>query len=191
MQNQSLHSAYSSRQIWLLTALRMGIGWHFLYEGVVKLWNPGWSAGGYLMDSSGPLAGLFHQMASNPQILSVVDVLNTWGLTLVGLGLMLGGFTRLAAIGGIILLAFYYLAHPPLFGAQYAAPTEGSYLLVNKNLIELLAIAVLYYFPTAHIIGLDRLLRHWPGTSWARKMMDDQYQASQGPVGPPNAVKAI
>jgi thiosulfate dehydrogenase (quinone) large subunit len=178
MEKPSQDSPYSARQLWLLTALRMAIGWHFLYEGVVKLWNPGWSAGGYLMDSSGPLAGLFQSMASTPQILSVVDVLNAWGLTLVGLGLLMGGFTRLAAIGGIILLAFYYLAHPPLFGAHYASPTEGSYLLVNKNLIELLAIAVLCYFPTGHLLGLDRLLRQWPVTSWARKMMDDEHDAS-------------
>ena len=35
---------------------------------------------------------------------------------------------------------------------------EGSYLLVNKNLIELAALAVLWLFPTGKIIGLDRLI---------------------------------
>jgi thiosulfate dehydrogenase [quinone] large subunit len=172
MEDPTHETPYSRRQLWLLTALRMAIGWHFLYEGVVKLWSPSWSAGGYLMDARGPLAGLFHSMATNPPVLAAVDFLNAWGLALVGLGLMLGGFTRLAATGGILLLAFYYLAQPPLFGTHYAAPTEGNYLLVNKNLIELLAIAVLYYFPTGHQLGLDRLLRQWPATRWARAMMD-------------------
>jgi thiosulfate dehydrogenase (quinone) large subunit len=172
MEDPTREAPYSRPQLWLLTALRMAIGWHFLYEGVVKLWSPNWSAGGYLMGASGPLAGLFQAMASSPQALSAVDLLNAWGLTLVGLGFMLGSFTRLAAIGGMILLAFYYLAQPPLFGASYGTPTEGSYLLVNKNLIELLAIAVLYHFPTGHRLGLDRLLRQSPATRWARAMMD-------------------
>lgn len=149
---------YTPRRLRWLAALRMAIGWHFLYEGVVKLWNPGWSAGSYLIDSQGPFAWLFRLMAGNGAVLNVVDFLNVWGLVLVGLGLMLGAFTRLAALGGIILLAFYYLSHPALIGVNYAMPTEGSYLLVNKNLIELLAIAVLYAFPSGHILGLDRLL---------------------------------
>ena len=156
-----LESPYTPQLTWLLAALRIAIGWHFLYEGVVKLWNPGWSAGSYLMDSQGPLAWLFQLMTKNAAVLSIVDFLNIWALLLVGLGLMLGAFTRLAAIGGIFLLAFYYLSHPALIGVQYAMPTEGSYLLVNKNLIELLAIAVLYAFPTGHLLGVDRLLyRH-------------------------------
>ena len=158
MASSTLESPYTPRQTWLLVALRMAIGWHFLYEGVVKLWNPGWSAGSYLIDSQGPLAWLFQLMAKNASVLGVVDFLNVWGLVLVGLGLMLGAFTRVAAIGGIALLAFYYLSHPPLIGVKYAMPAEGSYLLVNKNLIELLAIAVLYAFPTGHLLGLDRLL---------------------------------
>ncbi len=165
-------SPYTPRQTWLLAALRMAIGWHFLYEGVVKLWNPGWSAGSYLVDSQGPFAWLFQLMAKSPYVLNVVDFLNVWGLVLVGLGLMMGAFTRLAAIGGIVLLAFYYLSHPALIGVQYGMPTEGSYLLVNKNLIELLAIAVLYVFPSGHLLGLDRMLVKQAGMKRLASWMD-------------------
>lgn len=149
---------YSSGQLVSLVILRMLIGWHFLYEGVVKLWNPGWSARGYLLDSEGPAAGLFYAMANNPAVMNIVDILNVWGLILIGLGLLLGALSRWAAIGGIVLLAFYYLSHPPLIGVEYGLPSEGSYLLVNKNLIELFALAVLVAFPTSKIIGLDRLI---------------------------------
>jgi thiosulfate dehydrogenase [quinone] large subunit len=131
------------------------IGWHFLYEGVVKLWSQNWSAGGYLADSAGPFKGLFYWMAGNADVLKVVDFLNVWGLVLIGLGLILGLFTRWAIIGGIVLLAFYYLSHPALINVKYALPSEGSYLLVNKNLIELFALAVLLVFPTGHLVGLD------------------------------------
>jgi len=148
---------YSNGQLSVLVILRMLIGWHFLYEGLVKLWNPGWSASGYLMDSKGFMAEVFYSMAGNPSLMEVVDFFNVWGLILIGLGLMLGAFSRWAAIAGIVLLSFYYLSHPALIGVQYAMPTEGSYLLVNKNLIEIFALAVLLAFPTSRIVGLDRL----------------------------------
>ena len=150
---------YSKTQRNLLVALRMLIGWHFLYEGIVKLWSPNWSAGGYLADSAGLFKNLFYWMAGNSSILGIVDFLNVWGLILIGLALILGVFTRWALIGGIILLAFYYLSHPALVNAKYALPSEGSYLFVNKNLIELVALAVLLVFPTSHIVGIDRFIK--------------------------------
>lgn len=147
---------YTTTQRNLLIILRMLIGWHFLYEGIVKLWNPNWSAGGYLSDSAGWFKNLFYWMAGNSTVLEIVDFLNVWGLVLIGLSLMTGLLTRWAIIGGIVLLAFYYFSHPPLIDVQYALPSEGSYLFVNKNLIELAALAVLFVFPTSHIVGLDR-----------------------------------
>ncbi|MCH7657734.1 MAG: DoxX family membrane protein [Bacteroidetes bacterium] len=148
---------YSKSQLYLLVALRVVIGWHFLYEGIVKLANPNWSSVGFLLDSQGIFSGFFHSLASNPDVLSVVDTLNIAALTLIGLGLILGSFTRLATIGGIVLLAFYYLSHPPFVGLKYAMPMEGNYLVVSKNLIELMALCVLLVFPTGTILGLDRM----------------------------------
>ena len=153
--NNSLN--YSKSQLYLLTVLRVAIGWHFLYEGLVKLANPDWSSIGFLLDSKGVFSGLFYSLASNPDVLKVVDTLNMAGLTLIGLGLILGSFTRLATIGGIVLLAFYYLSHPPFIGLTYVLPMEGSYLVVSKNLIELVALCVLLVFPTGHLLGFDRL----------------------------------
>ena len=142
----------------MLVVLRVLIGWHFLYEGFVKLLNPNWSSVGYLLDSEGFLSGFFETIASNPSSLAVADFLNMWGLIAIGLGLMLGCLTRVAIISGITLLAFYYLSHPPFIGLKYAMPTEGSYLIVNKILIELFALVVLYLFPSSRQIGLDKFL---------------------------------
>jgi len=157
MSDSKIHS-YSSGQLTALSVLRIVIGWHFMYEGVIKLLNPNWSSVGYLMDSKGILSGLFHAMAANPDILRVVDFLNVWGLSLIGLGLILGLFTNLSLIGGMVMLAFYYLSHPPLIGVVYAMPSEGSYLFVNKNLIEMVALGVILLFPTGWYIGLDRYI---------------------------------
>ncbi len=145
-------------QLWALTVLRIAIGWHFLYEGVSKLLNPGWSSIGYLLDANGFLSGLFHSMARNASVLSAVDFLNEWGLTLIGLGLILGCFTRLASYSGLLLLAMYYLSHPPFIGLNYALPSEGNYLIVDKVFIEFFALSVVALFPTGKFIGLDRLI---------------------------------
>lgn len=149
---------YSKPQLWMLVILRVFIGWHLLYEGVIKLLNPNWSSVGYLMDSKGWFAGLFHSLAGNPDVLQIVDFLNVWGLILVGLGLILGLFNKLASYGGIALLALYYLSHPAMINAVYAIPSEGSYMFINKNLIEMVAIIVLVLFPTSKIIGIDRFI---------------------------------
>ncbi len=152
------NTTYSKWQLWALVVLRLAIGWHFLYEGVVKVLNPNWSSLGYLMDSKGLFEGFFHNIAANPGLLSVMDFMNQWGLVLIGAGLIVGLFTRLAAYAGMLLLAFYYLSHPAIIGADFAMPTEGSYLWINKNLIELLTLWVLTLFPTWKEIGLDRFL---------------------------------
>jgi thiosulfate dehydrogenase [quinone] large subunit len=149
---------FSKWQLWSLVILRVVIGWHFLYEGIVKLLNPNWSSLGYLMDSKGLFAGVFHSIAGNPALLNVMDFMNMWGLILIGAGLIVGLFSRIASIGGIVLLAFYYLSHPAIIGVSFAMPTEGSYLWVNKNLIELLTLWVILLFPTSKLIGMDRFL---------------------------------
>ena len=120
--------------------------------------NPGWSSDGYLLDSQGWFSGIFHWLASNESLLKFSDTLNEWGLLIIGLCLIVGLFEKIAAIGGIILIGLYYLSHPPFIGLTFAAPGEGSYLIINKNVIEMAALAVLFYFPSSRIIGVDRLI---------------------------------
>jgi thiosulfate dehydrogenase [quinone] large subunit len=148
----------TNAQLSILVLLRVVIGWHFLYEGITKLTNPDWSSVGYLLDSKGFLSGFYEAMAGNPDILAVVDFFNIWGLIGIGIGLILGVLTNVAICGGITLLGMYYLSHPPFVGLKYALPTEGSYLVIDKVLIEFLAMWVLLLFPTNKIIGIDRLI---------------------------------
>jgi thiosulfate dehydrogenase (quinone) large subunit len=142
-----------------IVLLRVAIGWHFLYEGVAKLQKPGWSAAGYLQQSRGVLADLFKWMAGNPNVLDVVNPLNMWGLTLIGLGLVLGCFTRLSAAAGMLIVLLFYFANPPFVGYFYSIPTEGNYLIVNKNLVEIAALAVVFFTGSGRVAGLDRIIR--------------------------------
>lgn len=154
----------SKTQQTMLVVLRTLIGWHFLYEGYTKLlapaWGqngvpiPPWSSAGYLKAATGPLAPFFHWMG-NASWIGSVDLVVAVALTAVGVSLMLGLFTQLGCAGALALLATFYLAAVPTGTLDVRA--EGTYLLVNKNLIEACAVAVLFAFRTGSIAGLDRL----------------------------------
>tara|TARA_B100000686_G_scaffold299681_1_gene333659 strand:+ start:219 stop:680 length:462 start_codon:yes stop_codon:yes gene_type:complete len=148
----------NNAQLYGLVILRVLIGWHILYEGVSKLISPYWSSAAYLLDSKWIFSGLAETIVSNPTLLTISDYVNMWGLTLVGLCLLLGIFSKQAAVGGMLFISLYYLFAPPFLGLEYSRPGEGSYIIVNKNLIEVLALFVLYHFPTSHLVGLDRFI---------------------------------
>jgi len=146
---------YTTSQLFVLVILRLFIGWHLLYEGISKLTNTGWTSAGFLQESKWILSGFSQWIISNSSVLQVVDFLNTWGLIAIGAGLILGLFTRLAAISGTLLLLVYYMMNPPLIGLEYSVPFEGNYLIVSKTLIEAVALFALVLFPTSPVIGLD------------------------------------
>jgi thiosulfate dehydrogenase [quinone] large subunit len=147
-----------------LVILRTLIGWHFLYEGYTKLLSPAWGQNGaplppwssapYLKAAAGPLAPLFHAIGNAPWIGSF-DVFIAAALTVVGLSLMLGLFTQTGCGGAIALLAMFYLSSIPT--GTLEARAEGTYLIVNKNLIELCAVTVILTFRSGPMAGLDRL----------------------------------
>ena len=143
-------------QIIALTALRILIGWHLLYEGLIKVIDPTWSAASYLNAAKGPFAAFFKSMASNSGILEIINLLNQWGLVIIGLSLMIGLLSRWACIGGILLLFLYYISNPPFIGLVNEM-YEGDYIIVSKNLIEMSALLVLYFSQTERIYGIERL----------------------------------
>lgn len=153
-----------------LIIVRTVIGWHFLYEGLYKLLLPGWSrdgarlaewtAKGYLKISTGPFAPMLHRLADSG-LAPWIDILVPVGLLLVGLSLILGLFTQLGCWGAIGLLIMFYISMPPTTGLQVPG-AEGAYLLVNKNLVELVTVIALLSFRTGRIAGLDRVVRLRP-----------------------------
>lgn len=142
-----------------LVTLRLLVGWHLCYEGLAKLLDPYWTSAGYLGAAQWWFKDWFIQLAANPAAVTVIDAVNAWGLTIVGLLLMLGLLNRAAAIAGMVLLLLYFIAAPPLVGLRYPMPAEGSYVVVNKVLVELVALWVLSAFPVSRVFGLDALLQ--------------------------------
>ena len=89
--------------------------------------------------------------------LQIADTLTILGLTTLGLMLMMGLFSRFAAVAAACMLFGFYLAMPPLPGVPPAPGPEHS-LFVNKNLIEVFALLVLAATPSGRWFGLDSLL---------------------------------
>lgn len=167
-----------------LVLLRTLIGWHFLYEGYFKLMLPAWSrdgqllapwsAGGYLKGATGPLGGIFHAMAS-PAAIAWIDRLVPLALIAVGLSLMLGFLTQIGSWGAALLLTMFYLAAMPTAGVPQTG-AEGTYLFVNKNLVELSAVFVVLAFRTGEIAGVDLLMR---GRASARRAVSFEEAGGQ------------
>lgn len=176
-QNNIGYQKISIIQSAILLILRLVVGWHLLYEGVAKLLMPGWTSAQYLRYSRWILADFFQGIASNPEILKVVDLLNVWGLILIGLGLMLGCLTRLAAVAGILLLSLYYVAYPPFAGLDIGAASEGHYLIINKNLIEIIVLALIAVHPARKLFSIGPVLGHILGGMKSRTTSGEGEQA--------------
>ncbi|MDP2338343.1 MAG: DoxX family protein [Bacteroidota bacterium] len=128
-----------------MTILRVAIGWHFLYEGLSKILQGNWTASGFLLNTSGFLSGFYHALASSPGILKVTDLLNMYGLLLIGLALFIGLFSRFAALAGALLMTLYYFAYPP-FGNPLMNASEGHLFIVDRLFIEASALVFLFFY---------------------------------------------
>jgi len=129
----------------LLTALRMAIGWHFMFEGMSKVFIDNWSAYSYLANTTGTFSGFYQWIASSDTILKIVDLLNIYGLLLIGAALFTGFFLRLAAFAGALLLTLYYFAYPP-FGDSLLILGEGHLFIVDRNFIEGIALLFILFY---------------------------------------------
>lgn len=95
---------------------------------------------------------------------SWVDFLNfgvTWALTAIGLCLMIGLCSRLAALGGAAFLCAVLLTQPP-WPSIYPPfhPEVGHSMIVDKNFVEMIACLVIAALPTGRWAGLDFYLWH-------------------------------
>jgi uncharacterized membrane protein YphA (DoxX/SURF4 family) len=101
--------------------------------------------------------------------LDVADASVKYGLIAIGACLILGLFTPLAALGGAAMLLMFYLAMPALPYLPESPKSEGHYLFVNKNIIEMIALLAIASLNTGRWAGLDGLLQFLNPFNWRRK----------------------
>jgi len=113
----------------------------------------------------------------NPLKWSRIEQINfavTYGLTAIGLCLLLGLFTRPAALGGAAFMLFVILSQPnwPTIYPP-AGPEGGHALLIEKSFIEMVALVLLATTAAGRWGGLDAWLSRWlPFPLGARKNKD-------------------
>jgi len=131
-----------------LFLLRVSLGWMFLYSGINALTTPGWSAAGYLKGAK-TFAG-FYQWLLQPNILPVINFVNEWALTLLGISLILGIFIRFSAPLGAVLMLLYYF---PILAFPY--PNAHAFI-VDEHIIYALALLVLASLRAGDVWGLGK-----------------------------------
>ncbi|MDZ7726304.1 MAG: DoxX family protein [Candidatus Campbellbacteria bacterium] len=138
-------------QKWALTSLRVGLGWLFFYAGITKIFDPTWSAGVFLSNAS--TFPEMYEFFAHPDVLPIVNLLNEWGLTLLGVSLITGVLVRVSAPLGVLLMLLYYLA-----SLDFPMVGEHSYI-VNDHIIKVLALLTLVAFNAGRYKSLGTVIR--------------------------------
>lgn len=136
-----------------LFLLRVSVGWMFFYAGITKVLNPEWSAAGYLAGAK-TFSG-FYQWLITPGMLPITNFVNEWGLTMLGVSLILGIGVRLSSVLGALLMLLYYF---PMLDFPY--PNAHSYI-VDEHIIY---IFVLLFFAAV------RAGRAWGLENWCANL---------------------
>src|SRR3990167_9512016 len=151
----------TSPQKFFLFMLRVIVFFMFFYAGITKDLNQQGSAEGYLKGAKA--FTWFFQILLDPSILPIINFMNKWGLTLLGLSLILGLFVRFSSLVGVLLMALYYIA----LGFPY--PNPHSYI-VDEHIIYISVVLFFAAIKAGRVFGLDGKrvhhhsgLRRWLG----------------------------
>jgi uncharacterized membrane protein YphA (DoxX/SURF4 family) len=99
-----------------------------------------------------------------------MDLAVMYGLSAIGLCMILGICNRLACLGGAVFLVNVILTTYPVPGVYPPLPTAvGNFMFVSKDGIELLAMLFLASIPAGRWAGLDYFLWHYGGKQIAKK----------------------
>ena len=127
--------------------LRLALGWLFFYAGITKVLNPDWTSAGYL-EAAKTFSG-FYQWLASPDIIPFIDFINEWGLTLLGVSLILGLWMRWSIPLGALLMLLYYL---PILDFPYPNPHS---FIVDEHIIYALALLALWTLRETRVWSLD------------------------------------
>jgi len=133
-----------------LTVLRVVTGWLMFYAGITKVLDPAWSAAGYLK-SAKTFSGFYGSLADG-SLLPVINFVNEWGLTLLGISLILGILVRWSSVLGAALMLLYY------FPAVNFPFVEHGFL-VEEHIIYAAALILIGTLDAGRYYGLEQWFR--------------------------------
>lgn len=130
------------------------MGWVMFYAGIAKIMDPEWTAAGFLKHAT-TFTG-FYNALTDASILPLVDFANEWGLSLLGVSLILGVGVRLSAFLGAILMMLYYF--PTL---DFPMAGEHSYI-IDDHVVYAVALLFLSAVRAGRYYGLESRMANWP-----------------------------
>ena len=98
-----------------------------------------------------------------------IDGCTAWGLAIIGGCLLAGLLTRTNCVLAAVFLLMTYFVSPPWPWLPTPPNTEGNYLFINKNVIEMFALLALATTASGRWFGLDALIRWTFGALFGRK----------------------
>lgn len=147
---------------WLLFT-RLIVGYWFLHAGLTKLMF-GFDASGYLKYASvGAITEPILQPFASGLGLAIVNVMIPWGEFLIGLGLVLGAFVRLASFFGAMLMFFFYFTNH-----------GWAHGMVSSELLGMLFFVTIAVFGAGRIWGVDEYIEQLDRVAtsrWARYLL--------------------
>ncbi|QLG26806.1 DoxX family protein [Halorarum halophilum] len=143
-----------SLSAWFVLALRLMMGYAFLYSGWTKIAGGSFGAQWYLLNSpaanGSPLVGLFTWMGQTAWFVEFANVAVPWGELLIGLGLLVGAFTRLAAFFGALMMLLFYFGN-----------WDVAHGVINGDFAYMLVFLAVAAFGAGRILGLDAYIENY------------------------------
>lgn len=135
----------------IIFLLRIALGLNFFYLGFSALFNP--SLGTEIRARS--FGNLYAWLSAPGAPGGWVQPVAQWAFLIIGICLMLGLFTRLAAIAGIILALFSYLPT-----VSYAALSVSQF--INDEVIVVICLLILIFSNAGSYLGCDTFIHIHP-----------------------------
>jgi len=140
-----------SRLAYWLVVMRLIVGWWFLHAGLDKFlawpFDASWFVGGAAAQTTlGPVVTLF----ADGTLLAFTNIMVPLGQVLIGLGLILGALTRLAAFFGAFLMVFFYFINGETGGWAHG--------VITGDLLGLLIFAMIATLGAGRVLGVDAYL---------------------------------
>ncbi len=126
--------------------MRILLGWLFFYAGITKILDASWTATSFL-ESAKTFPG-FYSLLAHPLAIGLINVVNEWGLTLLGLSLIFGFWVRLSSLLGAITMVLYYFA-------ANSFPSVPNGFLVDQHIIYAAILILFRYLDAGLYFGLD------------------------------------
>lgn len=182
------------RHQFAVAVLRVAVGIIFLTAGLEKILGAeNWSAAGFLQFGTAgtlgwpwftgdpvegqvfnPTQEFWVGLAANETAMTVINFLVPYGQVGIGVGLILGLFTRFSAAMGTLMMLFFFVA-----------AWDFEFGIVNQHLTYALVTFVLGYLGTGNFYGLDGVLADRVGPGWFRRyvMSGNPYPQYETPPG--------